>query len=174
MKRTSDDGFTLLELTVVVFILAIVSSFVVPRISDVAGVELGATARRIGQSVRYLYEEAALRGTVYGLVFDLEEQRVHVVRLDAETGEFAEDDALLSRALTIPDGVRLVAVVLPSVGRLDQGAIPVYFYPEGFADPAWIQLADDRERAYTVIVDPIRGRADVVDGVVGPDDAFSG
>jgi type II secretion system protein H len=172
VTRPRDDGFTLLELTVVVFILAIVSSFVVPRLADVSGVELSATARRLGQSVRYLYEEAALRGTVYGLVLDLEEQRVQVVRLDAETGEFVEDDALLSRAFALPDGVRLVAVVLPSVGRLDQGAVPVYFYPEGFADPAWIQLADDRERGYTVIVDPIRGRAEVVDGAVGPAEDF--
>jgi prepilin-type N-terminal cleavage/methylation domain-containing protein len=172
VKRARDDGFTLLELTVVVFILAIVASFVVPRVADVSGVALGATARRLSQSVRYLYEEAALRGSVYGLVLDLDEQRVHVVRLDSETGEFVEDDAMLSRELALPDGVRLTAVVLPSVGRLDQGAVPIYFYPEGFADPAWIQLGDDRERGYTVIVDPIRGRAEVVDGAVGPADAF--
>ena len=172
MTRARDGGFTLLELTVVVFILAIVSSFVVPRHADVSGVALGATARRLSQSVRYLYEEAALRGSVYGLVLDLEEQRVHVVRLDSETGEFVEDDAMLSRELALPDGVRLTAVVLPSVGRLDQGAVPIYFYPEGFADPAWIQLGDDRGRGYTVIVDPIRGRAEVVDGAVGPADVF--
>jgi general secretion pathway protein H len=166
--RSERDGFTLIELAVVVFLITLFAAFAVPRIADVAAVELGATARRLGQTVRYLYEEAALRGTIYGLTVDLDRQRISVVRLDPESGEFTEDDELLSRATELPKTVRLAAVVLPSVGRLEAGVAPIYFYPEGFADRAWIQLADSRERFVTVVIDPIRGRGEVEDGAVGP------
>ena len=168
MRRGRSSGFTLLELTIVVFFLAVISSFALPRFADISGVELGASTRRLSQTVRYLYEEAALRGTVYGLVFDLENQVVKVVRIDPESGEFVEDDAMLSKPMAMPEGVRMLAVILPSVGRIDQGVIPVYFYPEGFVDRAWIQIADQRDRAYTLVVDPLRGRAEVADGLVGP------
>lgn len=168
MRRSLASGFTLLELTIVVFILTVISAFALPRFADLSGVELGATTRRLSQTIRYLYEEAALRGTVYGLVFDLENQVAKVVRIDSESGEFVEDDASLSRPLAMPEGVRMIAVILPSVGRLQEGVVPIYFYPEGFVDRAWIQLADRHERAFTLIVDPLRGRAEVADGLVGP------
>ncbi|MGH7802975.1 MAG: pilus assembly FimT family protein [Candidatus Binatia bacterium] len=168
MTRLGRDGFTLIELVVVAFLISLFAAFAAPRIADLAGVELGASARRLGQMVRYLYEESALRGTIYGMTLDLDRQRISVVKLDPETGEFAEDEELLSRATELPDNVRLVAVVLPSVGRLQEGVAPIYFYPEGFADPAWIQLADTRNRVVTVVVDPIRGRTEIADGAVGP------
>lgn len=168
MIRLGRDGFTLIELVVVAFLISLFAAFAAPRIADIAGVELGASARRLGQTVKYLYEESALRGTIYGLTLDLDRQRISVVKLDPETGEFAEDDELLSRATELPQNVRLVAVVLPSVGRLEEGVAPIYFYPEGFADRAWIQLADTRDRVVTVVVDPIRGRTEIAEGAVGP------
>ena len=168
MIRLGRGGFTLIELAVVAFLISLFAAFAAPRIADLAGVELGSSARRLGQTVRYLYEEAALRGTIYGLTLDLDRQLISVVKLDPETGEFAQDDELLSRTNELPANVRLVGVVLPSVGKLQEGIAPIYFYPEGFADRAWIQLADTRNRVVTVVVDPIRGRSEIVDGAVGP------
>jgi prepilin-type N-terminal cleavage/methylation domain-containing protein len=159
-------GFTLIELTVVILIIVIISSIAIPRLRDVAAVELTASTRRLANATRYLYEEAALRGSIYALAFDLDEQDYYVARLDRASGEFVEDDSLLSRRVTMPDGVRIADVVLPGVGKLTQGTVPAYFYPEGYADRAVIHLVDHRNNAYTLAIDPVRGRSDIADGYI--------
>jgi general secretion pathway protein H len=160
----SDRGFTLIELTIVVFIIAIVAGIAIPRLRDVTGVELTSTTRRLSNTVRYLYEEAALRGLPYALVFDLDSQTYWVSKLDSETGEYVEDDSLLSRKVTLPDGVRVVDVILPVAGKVAAGIAPTHFYPEGFADESVVHLADERDHAYTLRIDPVRGRGEVYDG----------
>lgn len=146
------------------FILVIVAGLAIPRLRDVTGAELTSATRRLSNTVRYLYEEAAFRGTVYALVFDLDKQGWLVLRLDASTGEFVEDEEILSRPFVMPEGTQISDVVLPSTGRVDGGLAPSRFYPEGYADPSVIHLNDDRGHAYTVRIDPVRGRGEVFDG----------
>jgi general secretion pathway protein H len=160
----SDRGFTLIELSIVVFIIAIVAGIAIPRLRDVSGVELTSTTRRLSNTVRYVYEEAALRGLPYALVFDLDAQTYWVSMLDPETGEYVADDSLLSRKVALPDGVRVVDVILPVAGKVAGGLAPTHFYPEGFADESVIHLADQRDHAYTLRIDPVRGRGEVYEG----------
>lgn len=157
-------GFTLIELSIVVFIFAIITGIAIPKLRDVTGVELSSSTRRLSNTIRYLYEEAALRGHVLALVFDLEHQTYWVARQDPSTGEFVEDDSVLSRRVELPPDVEIADVVLPGTGKIDGGIVPTYFYPEGFADRAVIHLVDAGDRAYTLRVDPVRGRGEVFEG----------
>lgn len=135
-----------------------------PKLRDVAGVELGSTARRLANTTRYLAEESAIRGAPLALVFDLDHQGYWVVKLDLATGEFVEDRSLLSRRVLLPPDVRIADVVLPNAGKLYQGLAPTHFFPEGYADRTVVHLVDRRNHAYTLAIDPIRGRATVIEG----------
>jgi type II secretion system protein H len=157
-------GFTLIELSMVVLIIAIIASFGVPYLRSVTGVQLTASTRRLANVTRYLYAEAAFRGEVLVLNVDLDRQGWWIGELDPDTGELREDAGVLSKPVLLPEGVRLVDVALPGAGTITQGTVPVLFYPEGWADPAVFHLADDRGTAYTVRVDPLRGRGEVYDG----------
>lgn len=157
-------GFTLVELAIVLFIIGIITGIAIPRLRDVSAAELASATRRLSQTARYLYEEAALRGTVVALAFDLDHQAYWVAKLDQTTGQFVEDTSLLSRRVELPADVRIADVTLPSVGKLYQGIAPTHFYPEGYADRTIIHLVDRQSRATTIRIDPVRGWGEVSDG----------
>lgn len=71
--RATSEGFTLVELTLVVLIVGILMSMALPRLTILAGERLDSGARRLATLIRYLHDEAALRGTVYRLTLDLDE-----------------------------------------------------------------------------------------------------
>ena len=169
--ESRQQGFTLIELSIVILIIAIVARIAVPKIRSITGAELAATTRRLANATRYLYEEAALRGTVLSLNLDLDRQQYWVAKLDEATGELVEDTDLLARRVVLPPGVWIADVVLPGVGKLAAGTAPTRFYPEGYADRSVIHLADSEGHAYTVRIDPIRGRGQVLEGYLNFDAA---
>lgn len=163
-RRREERGFTLIELSVVILIIAIVARFAVPRLRNLTAAELGATTRRLAQTTRYLYEESALRGTVLTLYFDLDRQQYWVARPEEGTGLPVEDTDLLARRVALPDGVSVADVVVPGAGKLSTGLVPTRFYPEGYADRSVIHLVDSGGHAYTLRIDPVRGRGEIFDG----------
>jgi len=162
--RGDQQGFTLIELSIVILIILIISYLALPRLRILSGAELSASTRRLAQTTRYLYEEAALRGAVLTLFFDLDRQQYWVARAEEGTGFPIEEDDVLGRRVALPPGVRIAEVSLPGNGKFSDGVIPTRFYPEGYADRVVIRLADDSGRSYTVSVDPVRGRAEVSGG----------
>ncbi|WP_321368640.1 prepilin-type N-terminal cleavage/methylation domain-containing protein [uncultured Desulfuromusa sp.] len=57
-KKSS--GFTLLELTIVLFLVGLFSVIVLPRFSHIGEGELQHSARRLSWTIKYLFNEAAL------------------------------------------------------------------------------------------------------------------
>src|SRR6266542_1233841 len=125
-----EAGFTLVELSIVILIIAIVARIAIPRIRSVTGAELTAATRRLANTTRYLYEEAALRGTVLALYFDLDRQEYWVAHTEEGTGTLVEDTDLLARRVTLPPDVRIADVFVPGVGKFEHGLVPTRFYPE--------------------------------------------
>src|SRR5262249_12568436 len=154
-------GFTLVELSIVILIIAIVARIAIPRIRSVTGAELTAATRRLANTTRYLYEEAALRGTVLALYFDLDRQEYWVAHTEEGTGTLVEDTDLLGRRVVLPPDVRISDVFVPGVGKFEQGMVQTRFYPEGYADRSVIGLVDVDGHSYTLRIDPIRGRAEI-------------
>ena len=163
-RRGGERGFTLIELSIVVLIIAIVARIAMPRIRDVTAAELSAATRRLSATTRYVYEESALRGAPLVLFFDLDHQEYWVARLEEGGGTLLEDSDLLARRVRLPPDVRVADIFVPGTGTLSQGVVPTRFYPEGYADPAVIHLVDEGGHAYTVEIDPVRGRGKVFEG----------
>ncbi len=163
-RRRDERGFTLIELSIVVLIIAIVARIAMPRIRSITAAELSAATRRLSATTRYLYEESALRGTPLVLFFDLDRQEYWVARTEEGSGALVEDTDLLARRVTLPSDVRIADVFVPGTGTFSQGLVPTRFYPEGYADRSVIHLVDDGGHAYTLEIDPVRGRGEVSEG----------
>ncbi|MBN2494035.1 MAG: prepilin-type N-terminal cleavage/methylation domain-containing protein [Deltaproteobacteria bacterium] len=75
--RTAVDrrGFTLVETTIVVLIIAITLSMAIPAVTNITHANLRASARKVAGAIRYTYDLAARKNATFRVVFDLEERK---------------------------------------------------------------------------------------------------
>jgi prepilin-type N-terminal cleavage/methylation domain-containing protein len=159
-------GFTLLELSIVLLILAIAAGFVIPRLRNTNSTALTSAAARLATTARYLYEEAALRRRPMRLNLDLDKHAYWVTVLkdnpdDPSEVEFVVDDSPLSRPTALPGSVAFADVILPALGMVREGLVFAQFFPEGYADPLVVHLTNSRHEFATLAIEPLTGRTRV-------------
>lgn len=161
----ASDGFTLLELALVLLIMAVVLMLTLPRLRDPGRAELLAQSKRLVNIFRLLRSEAVLNGYAYRLNYDLTAQRYWVTADEsADLGDFVRDLGSLARGTHFEEPVGMADVVLPTLaGKVAQGQIYTVFYPDGSIDPTVIHLTTPRE-AYTLWLNPMNARLNMVAG----------
>jgi len=71
-SRRSEQGFTLIELAVVMVVAAVVTTVVAIGIGNIRGASVQAESGKLAIAVRYLYNLSVLNGKVYRLTIDLD------------------------------------------------------------------------------------------------------
>ena len=165
------SGFTLLELSVVVFIIGLLVTIALPRFGSIGRARLESSTKRLASLVRYLGSEAAFKSRLYRLHYDLDEQTYWVSVLAAgqdRTGraEFIDDPDPLAQRVQLPPTITFADVRLPSVGQVSRGNVYTHFYPQGYTDPTVIHLRDQEARVMTVTIPPLTGEVRVFAGYV--------
>jgi prepilin-type N-terminal cleavage/methylation domain-containing protein len=174
IRSAAVRGFTLLELSIVLLILAIAASFVIPRLRSADSTALTSGAARLATTARYLYEEAAFRRRPMRLNLDLDKQTYWVTVLkddpdNPDESEFVLDDSPLARPTVLPPSVAFADVVLPTLGVVREGLVFAQFFPEGYADPLVVHLTNTRHEFATLALEPLTGRTRVADAYVDLD-----
>lgn len=157
--RSTEAGFTLIELAVVVALLALFTAMVVPRLPalDSGGVR-GAT-RRIAGMTRFLYNEAALSGREHRLEFDLDHGTVR--------GRVAKDDGELvpvrglPEEYRLPDGVRLVDVAVAGKEKITSGGTTTVIAPVGWLPETVVHLDNAKGEQLTLRLLSFTGTGEV-------------
>lgn len=161
-------GFTLLELSLVLFIIGLLVTVLVPRLGDLGNARLEASARQLAALVRYLNGEAAFSGHIYRLSYDLDQNAyaVQVLMPSHGTAGFVLDQSPLSHPAQLPPNITFTDIRVPSRGRVNTGQVFTHFYPQGYTDPTVIHLRDQHARVATIMIPPITGEAKVYEGYV--------
>lgn len=161
-------GFTLLELSLVLFIIGLLVTVLVPRLGGLESARLEASAKRLAALVRYLSGEAAFRGQTYRIQYDLDQHRYGVQMLtpSQETKTFVADKSPMAQSVQLPTNITFADIRVPGIGRVNTGQVFTHFYPQGYTDPTVIHLRDQQSRTITVIIPPITGEAAVYEGYV--------
>ena len=156
-------AFTLLELVVVLFLLALFATLTVPRLQ--AFLSAGNTdkaIRQIRSLALYLSQMAVSRRAVYRLNYDLKEGRCWVSRR-SEQGEFIEEREMLSRPVYLPHGVRFIDVITPR-GMQKEGTAYTEFFPTGWVERTLIHLEGNYRATLKLL--PLIGEVRVYEGYV--------
>jgi prepilin-type N-terminal cleavage/methylation domain-containing protein len=166
-------GFTLLELIVVLFILALAAALVAPVFTRSFGqLRLKAAARDLAALCRFARTQAIANQVVLEVVLDrganaywLRGPEWVVSRLGGiEQVATAEDPEQpwqvrlrQARVRPLPVGVTLKSVILdPGTLREDErGAI--VFFPQGSSSGGEVWVSDEKGRGYRIVIDPSIG-----------------
>jgi prepilin-type N-terminal cleavage/methylation domain-containing protein len=157
------NGFTLVELVVVIVILAITAAIVLPRFSFTDEGRLRTSARTVAALLRYLGERGATGGGTYRLHLNPGDNTMGVMKLAESGEEIRPDDPFLTRSF-LADGVILADVVLPRLGKVRDSEVVITLGPRGLLEFLVIHLRGKGEAAYTIFAYPEGGRVKVVSG----------
>ncbi len=152
-KISSLTGFTLIELIIVIFVISITTALIMPSLWNMGDRALKSEANRIGNTLRYIYDEAAGKKQTYVLIFDL----------DSDAWKF--ESKIESRSFKLKDTVMFKDLLVPSLGKVSSGEIKLIFYPAGPEESITLHLIKDTAE-YTVIFNHLNGRAKVYEGYI--------
>jgi prepilin-type N-terminal cleavage/methylation domain-containing protein len=156
-------GFTLVEITVVLVIVAVAVTLLVPHFADRDRESLRRAARGVAGALGLVSETAALGGYPLRLTVNLDSQRLAVEVADAE-GKYAPlQDALLQDLLE-GKGVRVLAVATGGRPYQRHGEVKLVFSPDGRSDGVRLLLGGAGGLSCEVAYDPVLERAWPVGG----------
>lgn len=167
------SGFTLLELTVVLFILTLVTVLVAPTFSRSFGqTQIKASARDIAALCRFARTQAISHQGVVEVVLDrranaywLRGPEWIISRLggieEVATAENPEQPWEVrlqqARVRSLPAGVTLKSVVLDTVLLREDERGTIAFFPQGSSTGGEVWVSDEKGRGYRIVIDPSIG-----------------
>ena len=138
-------GFTLLELIVTIFIVSLITAFVLPSFFRTGDSALRADARKTASLLRYLNDSSIYTKATFALRFNLEDG---TISWDSPEGKKTET-------------IRSVAgLKLPSKGEIRKGDVTVFFGPLGAQEAIEVDLRD-HDASMSVVLNPLSGRVKI-------------
>lgn len=196
--RLKRNGFTLLEMMIVLAIVAAAAVIAMPYIGN-RNAQTKRALRELTVLSRELHTKAKLQGVVYRLVIDLKspdpakngatpEQQYWVERAagktvlseheEADAREraletdpdkkkdpkgFAPDTSILHQVKTLPPGLKFEKIELTRLkDPVTTGKAFIHYLPEGLTDEAAIHIKGDQHQEYTISIQPLTGRAELI------------
>lgn len=177
-------GFTLVELTIVLAILAFLFLVLIPRFDFVSDNNLRTASRRLAGTIQSLVLEATATKRVHRLHYSLTKGEYRVtalqeVGLDVMSGgkvveERPASETISSAKGSLPDGVVFLDVSTFLKGKMTGGEAVTHFYPVGRVEKTVIHLQSssassasgggEQKKVQTLVVDSLTGRVKVYDG----------
>jgi len=148
-KPPHRNGFTLLELIVVMALLGIMLIFTVPRFNETLFLDEAKTNSRWIIGKIQALKEAAIRN-----------QKQYSLHINLDTEQFWETDASMSaedienaalNASSLPSGLKIADIEYPIRGKINSGQTDITFYKNGTSDKVLIHIQDgDQYESYLI------------------------
>ena len=172
-SRTGNKGFTLVELTVVLMIIAVAATMIVPQVlGSMTSVRLRESGRDLLVAARYAHDFATTRRRVCRLVIDAKQQTYHIEYQSdpqRQPNKFKSMTSGPFKLTHLGKGVEFALVQIEPTRRpwADDGesAEVITFDPTGGADAAIIQIANGK-RTCSLLIERSSGRATLLDRAV--------
>jgi general secretion pathway protein H len=156
-------GFTLIEIAVVLAIIGMVMALVIPRLPSSESENLKISARTLAATLRYMQDRAATARTTYFLRMEPGTDNVKVLEAAADGSEKEPDDPLLQKR-PVKEGIQVADVVIPRLGKLNDGQVRLEVGVGGLRDWVTIHLRSQKGSFWTVMAFPSSGKVKVYDG----------
>jgi prepilin-type N-terminal cleavage/methylation domain-containing protein len=154
MRRIADNGFTLLELMIVVLIMALVLAVSYPSLTrGASSIHLRATSRDVLNTFRYAREKAVTEQIGMMVTVDKENEKITLASFIGEG----------SRSYVLPHDVKIQRMALAG-SEVTNGAMNVRFLPNGSSESAEVLLKSDYGSYLRIMSGSITGGARIDTG----------
>jgi type II secretion system protein H len=165
--RSRIEGFTLIELMIVLVILSVMTALVVPRLTQsLSRMNVEATARRVASALRLARSMAVTEKVPYLAKFDMDTDTLTVISYrktpeERDSPEPGEQPHVTPKVYELTDSVHLKEGVTSNGEPITSGTFQMAFFPTGGTSGGKVVLGDDEDRSFSVTVDRIVGSVEI-------------
>lgn len=161
-RMKEQAGFTLVEIVVVMILLSLFVALSVPLLSDIGTNSLTTSARRLSGTIKCLFNESALSGLEYRLIYNLDKgtYRAQILEADGQLVDAPDQ----GRESALKGKVRFQDLQLPGRGKFSLGEVTTRLHPSGWVEETIIHLSDETGEMLTLRITPLTGITEVFDG----------
>ena len=150
-KQLRNGGFTLIELSLVVFLIGLMLLIAVPKVRDTMLSDgLKTTVNYLTGTARALRSDAVRNQVDYILRLDLDNNRVWTYSVDMTPEAM---DKMKQRAFRLPDTVDLLDVSHFGKEKITDGEVLIRFSRKDYVRPAIVHLAQN-DQCFTLVFEP--------------------
>ncbi len=128
-------------------IISIIVGVVLPRMPDVAGMQIDRVSRKTGIMFQLVRNRAVTLRRYYRLDVDMDRARIGASYLGPEE-LYIEDDAV--KPLQMKDSVTISDLTTIQEGKVVNGIGGVHISPRGIVEPSVIHLVDNKDRVRSI------------------------
>lgn len=189
-SRATNEGFTLLEIMIVIALIALVTAIMAPGFTGIFRTSNESFVKQTAMLLKDARDRALLTDKLVRLRLDLDKQEFWLEEapssyllpktpdrpLDQRAREEAdkkEESAyrmlseLTKEKRSVPKGLKLMEVISPRAKNpIKEGMSDVFFYPNGNADGAVLHFESEEKTQQTLLLHPITGQSKVVPGFI--------
>lgn len=141
----NSKGFTLFELTVVIFIISLVLALSLPFFTGIGEGRIKSDAKRVASIIRYLNDSAISAKDTFQIRFNFKDRALTYTTPEGEKSEGFNS---------------LSGIELQSGGMVSEGEVIVFFTPAGSSESFIVHLGDDASRM-TVELNNMSGKVKI-------------
>ena len=157
LNLRQNNGFTLIELIVVISLISLMFFFAIPRIQvDILSDNTRKVSQWIMLNISSLKEKAVHDQKRYVLHLSLDSNRLWVSN-DTMSAEELEDAAAIG--YNLPEDIKLLDVEYPDKEKISVGQADIYFYKKGYSDKAIIHITNNDNEVLSFLIEPFLSRA---------------
>jgi len=167
-----NNGYTFLELAVVLTLLGLVLFLAVPRLQDFAsGGKLEKAARKMVAVIRHTRGLAAGSGTPHLLNLEIEKGQYWISTQTSREEPSAEEPSAEEKTAAVehyilPSSIKFKDVETLGKGPVISGTALIHFWANGLVEASFIHLRDEQNHDITLILNPLTGSVEILNKYV--------
>ena len=186
-----EEGFTLIEMMVVVCIIVLISAMAMPSVSSYFQLSLNSATREMASAIKEAYNATAVTGKVHRIVYDFknnsywvesgppdalldtkeskekEERKKRYMKTKEDTAQFKLETTITRKKKSLPRGVEFEDVITQqSPDPILTGEAYTHFFTNGLTEQTLVHLKDQSKHHVTLAIKPLIGMTDVYDRYV--------